>query len=134
MTASPDHSPHRFIDLLGMRIEREAERVVARLTVDARHLQSNRVVHGSVLHALLDSVMGIESYLACGQDNVATADISVRFFEPVFDGELDATARVLKVGARLIVASGEVRREGVVVAIGQGSFARIRKVTPEAAR
>lgn len=128
-------SAQRFVDLLGLRIERADARCVVRLTVDARHLQSNHVVHGSVLHAMLDTVMGIEAYFAAGgEERVATADISVRFFEAVPGGELVATARVRKVGRRLVVVDGEVHRGDVVVAVGQGSFARIRKPDPAVVR
>lgn len=56
---------------------------------------------------------------------MATAEIVVRFLEPVFDGTLAARARVLQVGKRLVVVEGDVRRGETLVAVGQATFAVI---------
>ena len=115
----------RFVEILDFEFVRDPGKpVVVSVTVAEKHRNANRVVHGSVIHALLDTAMGFEAYLAHGP--VATAEMSIRFLEPVFDGRLSATARILKAGKRLIVITSEVQRDGVIVAIGQGTFARVR--------
>jgi uncharacterized protein (TIGR00369 family) len=120
-------SSSSFTELLGMQFEGDQGAVRVSIDVDDRHRQRNGVVHGSVIHALLDTAMGIAAHLACGREPVATAEISVRFLEPVFDGRVEASARVLKAGKRLIVVEGEVHRAGMRVAVGQGSFTPIRR-------
>ena len=119
-----DHDA-RFVEILDFEFTRDPGKpVVVSVTVAEKHRNANRVVHGSVIHALLDTVMGFEAYLAHGP--VGTAEMSIRFLEPLFDGRLNATARILKAGKRLIVMDSEVRRDGVLVAVGQGTFARVR--------
>ena len=113
-----------LLEMLGLSRDRDAGTVAC--TVERRHRQSNGVVHGSVIHALLDTAMGIACYRAAGKSPVATAEISIRYLVPVFDGRLDASARVVKAGKRLIVVEGDVHRSGERVAIGQATFVPIR--------
>jgi uncharacterized protein (TIGR00369 family) len=118
----------RFLHLLGFEIDREAtEGPAVCVNVADAHKNSNGVVHGSVIHALLDSAMGWECFRAAGRQPVATAEISVRFLRPVFDGRLEARARVLHGGKRLLFVEGDVRRDGEVVAVGQASFVPVRR-------
>ncbi|HTE52684.1 MAG TPA: PaaI family thioesterase [Kofleriaceae bacterium] len=112
-----------FVQRLGFELDREApDGPTVCVNVDAMHRNSNGVVHGSVIHALLDSAMGMLCFRAAGRHPVATAEISVRFLRPVFDGRLEARARVLHTGKRLLFAEAEVRREGEVMAVGQATF------------
>jgi len=116
----------QFVQLLDFELDREApDGPAVCVQVAAKHKNSNGVVHGSVVHALLDTVMGMQSFRAAGRAPVATAEISVRFLRPIFDGRLEARARVLHVGKRLVVVEGEVQREGEVMAVGQATFARV---------
>lgn len=116
----------RFVQSIGCEFGHDADGTPwVRLEVQEMHRNSNRVVHGSVIHALLDSAMGREAYRARGKRPIATAEISVRFLAPVFDGVLEARARVLKAGKRLVFAEGQVRHDGELVAVGQGTFAAI---------
>jgi uncharacterized protein (TIGR00369 family) len=115
----------QFVQLLDFELEREAPRGPAVcVTVAAKHKNANGVVHGSVLHALLDSVMGMVCYRAAGREPVATAEISVRFLRPVFEGRLEARATVLHAGKRLLVAAGEIECAGEMVATAQATFVR----------
>lgn len=116
----------RFSALLGMEVLRLSDGSFrTRLTVSERHLNGNNVVHGAVLSALLDSVMGIECWRLGGKAPVATAELSVRYLAPVHAGSLEATARVRKVGSRLVVAEGELHCDGELVALAQGTFAKV---------
>lgn len=116
----------QFVQLLDFELVREApEGPAVCLTVAPKHRNSNGVVHGSVIHALLDTVMGMMCFRAADRQPVATAEISVRFVRPVFDGRLEARAKVLHAGKRLVTVEGGVTREGEVVAVAQATFARI---------
>jgi uncharacterized protein (TIGR00369 family) len=119
----PDASA--FIPLLRFEVAVDADGPVVDCEVAERHRQANGVVHGSVVHAMLDTVMGLTATRATARP-VATAEISIRYLEPVFDGRLSARARVVKAGKRLIVMTGEVRRGDLLVAIGQATFTTIR--------
>jgi acyl-CoA thioesterase len=66
--------------------------------------------------------MGMHCFRAAGRRPVATAEISVRFLRPVFDGRLEARARVLRAGKRLLVAEADVRRGDEVMAVAQATF------------
>ena len=115
--------PARFAQLLGFQMDKEAvDGPTVCVMIGEAHKNANGVVHGSVIHALLDSVMGWQCFRAAGRQPVATAEISVRFLRPVFDGRLEARARVLHAGKRLLFVEGDVRREGEVVAVGQACF------------
>lgn len=118
----------RFLQLLGFEIDREAaDGPAVCVNVADAHKNSNGVVHGSVIHALLDSAMGLQCFRAAGRQPVATAEISVRFLRPVFDGRLEARARVLHSGKRLLFVEADVRRDGDLVAVGQASFVPINR-------
>jgi uncharacterized protein (TIGR00369 family) len=121
-----DTSEFHFVQLLDFEIDREVpDGPAVAVTVAQKHRNSNGVVHGSVVHALLDSVMGMQCYRAAGRRPVATSEISVHFLRPIFDGRLEARARVLKAGKRMLIVEGEVKREGEVMAVGQATFVRV---------
>jgi uncharacterized protein (TIGR00369 family) len=112
-----------FVQRLGFELDRSApDGPTVCVNVDSMHRNSNGAVHGSVIHALLDSVMGMQCFRASGRRPVATAEISVRFLRPVFDGRLEARARVRRAGKRLLVAEAEVRRGDEVMAVAQATF------------
>lgn len=112
-----------FVQRLGFELDRAAtDGPTVCVNVDSMHRNSNGAVHGSVIHALLDSVMGMQCFRAAGRRPVATAEISVRFLRPVFDGRLEARARVLRAGKRLLVVEADVRRGDEVMAVAQATF------------
>ena len=122
----PETSDPQFVQLLDFELDKEAEDGPAVcVTVAAKHRNSNGVVHGSVIHAMLDSVMGMVCFRAADRTPVATAEISVRFLRPVFDGRLEARATVLHAGKRVLSVEGAVVRDGVTVAVGQATFVRV---------
>lgn len=119
----------QFVQLLDFELDRAAPSGPRLAVVVAdKHRNANGVVHGSVIHALLDSVMGMQCFRAAGRKPVATAEISVRFLRPVFDGRLEAQAEVLQAGKRLIYVDGRVTRDGELVACAQATFARVETV------
>ena len=89
-------------------------------TVDPAHYNTNGVLHGGVLMALLDTAMGhavAEMVVPNGRFNVA-AQMNVHFVAPVREGTLRATATVRKLGKRLAVVEGEaVDQDGRLVGV-----------------
>lgn len=117
----------RFFETMALRIERDDPTDPhVRVQVDDRHLNVNGVVHGSVLHALLDTAMGLVAFRHNDRQPVATAEMSVRFLRPAREGVLEARAAVVSSGKRLLVLDGRVTRAGELVALGQATFVPIR--------
>ena len=114
------------METLGIELNKDADNgPTFELTVGEQHRQVNGVVHGSVLHAMLDTIMGLVCFRACDRKPVATAEISVRYLEPVFDGRLEARARIIKHGKRVIIVEADVTREGNKVAVAMATFVPI---------
>ncbi len=116
----------RFLENLGVEYVKDdaGNRVIA-LDIREQHLQVNGVVHGSVIHALMDTVMGMVVFRALDRNPCATAEISVRYLEPVFDGRLEARARIVKHGKRVIAVESDVMRGDVKVAVAMATFVPI---------
>jgi len=113
----------QFAPLMGFEFVREGEGApYLTLAIQEKHRQGNGVVHGSVIHGILDTIMGMQCFRANGRKPCATAEISIRYLEPVFDGVLEGRARVIKLGKRLCTLEGTVSREGTPVAVGQATF------------
>lgn len=113
----------RFPELIGLELDKHAEGgPVFWLEIDERHRQVNDVVHGSVLHALLDMAMGLQCFRAAGRQPVGTVEISVRYLRPVSEGRLESRATVLRTGKRLLTVEGTVTCAGELIAVGQATF------------
>lgn len=113
----------QWASLMGFEFVREGEDApYIALAIEEKHRQGNGVVHGSVIHGLLDTIMGMQCFRANGRKPCATAEISVRYLEPVFDGRLEARGRVIKLGKRLCTLEATVSRDGAPIAVGQATF------------
>jgi uncharacterized protein (TIGR00369 family) len=89
-------------------------------TVNPAHFNTNAVLHGGVLMALLDTAMGhavAEIVVPRGRFNAA-AQFNIHFLLPVRDGLVRARAEVRKIGKRLAVVEAEATdAEGRLLAI-----------------
>jgi uncharacterized protein (TIGR00369 family) len=78
-------------------------------TVDPAHYNTNGVLHGGILMALLDTAMGqavADLVAPTGRFNVA-AQLNIHFLLPIKSGLVRARAEVKKVGKRLAVVEAE---------------------------
>ena len=78
-------------------------------TVDPAHYNTNDVLHGGVLMALLDTAMGhavADLVAPAGRFNAA-AQFNINFLLPIKSGRVRASAEVRKVGKRLAVVEAE---------------------------
>ena len=99
---------------LGMVTER-AQRgsAVARVKVTAEHLNPHGSVHGAVLFAMVDTAMGAATMSVLDENQLcASIDVQVRFCKAAFDGELAATAIVLRQRATLDDGQPPTSRNG----------------------
>lgn len=82
-------------------------------TVDPAHYNTNGVLHGGILMALLDTAMGhavAELVAPAGRFNAA-AQFNIHFFYPIKSGLVRAQAHVKKLGKRLAVVEAEATDE-----------------------
>jgi len=108
-------------------VEVNQEHAVFRYPVLEEHYNAIRVVHGGVIAALLDTVMGVAVAFRVrplGCFNTA-ATLTVSFFQPVREGEVLAEGRVLRLGKRIAFTEATATLAGVPVAHATATFAVI---------
>jgi len=107
------------VNHFGFRLVRaQRGRAVFRMRVLDLHKQVHRVVHGGVVAMLADTAGGFASFLAApAGSRVATIEMKINFMEAVAGGEIQADARVLRLGRTTSVVDCEVtERKGKMVA------------------
>lgn len=96
------------------------------LTVKEEHLATKNVIHGGVLAAFMDSILGVACLSLSGKEKklVATLELKTTFLEPAFLGDkLIGTGKVIKKGNRIYFSQGEiVNQKGELVCTGNGTF------------
>jgi uncharacterized protein (TIGR00369 family) len=82
-------------------------------TPDERFKQGGGIIHGGIISTMLDSVLALAAFtrLRAGQ-SFATVSLTTHFLRQALPGRHLASARLDRMGARMIFASGELRREG----------------------
>lgn len=122
---SDDRAQFPLRRFLGMEIEDvEPGRAVARVEVSADLLNPNGVVHGGVMFTMVDTAMGKAtlSVLEDGQ-RCASVEVQMRFLRPVTGGHLEAVARLIQPGRKIVHLEARVHDgEGTLVASGTGTF------------
>jgi len=117
-----------FQTLLGFSIEHGDGEAWSRIEIIDDHRNPNRVAHGAIPFALMDTAMGgavmsqVDEGCFC-----ATIEIQTRFHRPASDGLLTAHARIIAPGRRVVQLSAETRdQQDQLIASATGSFAIIR--------
>jgi len=83
--------------------------VEAELEIQEKHLQQNYFVHGGVMSAASDIVMGFAAYTLCrANKGVVTANLEVNYLHPGIGQKLIAKGRVRKAGSKLFFCEAEV--------------------------
>jgi uncharacterized protein (TIGR00369 family) len=95
----------------GVRLEAASPELVSgRLEWAPERCTAGGVLHGGVLMALADSLGAICAYLNLPEGAAtSTIESKTNFFRPVREGRVEATARPLHVGRRVIVVQTDVR-------------------------
>ena len=121
-------SQHPFAKLIDLRyLEQGPGHSRCKLTVDEKHLNPNKVVHGAVIFALADVGMGsaIHPTLAEGE-LCATVEIKINYFKPVREGDLVCTTTVVNRGKTLANLDSSVYCDDLLVAKANGTYAIFR--------
>ena len=114
------------IRLLGLRLMTvERGRVTATLQAEERFLNFAGVMHGGLMAAVLDAVIGYAAYTALEpRQSFTTIELKTNYLRAVLprDGELLAEAIIRHTGRSLLVLEGTLRRkDGMLVALATAS-------------
>lgn len=99
-----------YAKLLGIEIE-DVGMGTATLTLAVRKelTQNHGVVHGGAIASLIDTAMAFAIIpLLSVKEKVTTVDLTISYLRPVTDGQMRASAKVIRAGRRLISVSAEV--------------------------
>lgn len=110
----------------GLVLEYDAEgNAICRLPRNGNLDHGGQDTHGGVLATMLDTAGWFTVASKCGQA-VLTSDLHVRMLQPAKRQDLVATARVVRLGSKSVVAEMKVHTEGGdLVAMATASFAII---------
>ena len=105
----------------------EPGHIIYKLTVEERHLATPTTIHGGMLAAMMDSVLGVSALSASAtNDNlVSTVEFKINYLNPALLGdELVGEGKVDHKGNRIIITSGEIAASNrkIIVAKGMGTF------------
>ncbi len=116
-----------YARLLGIELEQVVSgEATLTLTVRPELSQNHGVVHGGAIASLIDTAMAFAILtLIEPEERVTTVDLTVSFLRPAREGQMRATARVLRKGRRLLTVSGEVTdQRGTLLATALSTYIR----------
>jgi len=120
---------NQFGQVLGMHFRiQEPGLVHYFLTINQSHLSTPRAVHGGVIAAMMDGVLGVAalSKTALEKRIVSTVEFKINYLSPSLVGdELMGIGKVESQGKRLIVCSGDIictNRGNMAIAKALGTF------------
>ncbi|MDQ3745368.1 MAG: PaaI family thioesterase [Acidobacteriota bacterium] len=84
------------------------------------------IAHGGVLASLLDTAAAFAVHtLLAPEERTVTVDLTVHFLRPVGEGRVEARARVLRAGRRIVIISAEATDQtGLLVATATTTYVR----------
>jgi uncharacterized protein (TIGR00369 family) len=115
-----------FIDLIGPLYTCDDERgIVIGLEVRRDHLNTRGRLHGAIVAALADIVLGRNAAAATDPPTpLVTSSLTIDFIAAADEGDwIEATAEAIRVGRRLGFARALLRRGDRIVAQASGVFA-----------
>jgi len=103
-----------YAQLLGIQLENLAPgEATLTLAVRPDLLQNHDVVHGGATASLIDSATAFAILtLLEAEERVTTVDLTICYLRSAREGQMRATARVLRQGRRLLTVSAEVTDTG----------------------
>ena len=121
-------SQHPFAKLIDLRyLEQGPGHSRCKLTVDEKHLNPNKVVHGAVILALADVGMGAAVHPTLAEGELcATVEIKINYFKPVREGVLVCTTTLVNRGKTLANLDSVVHCGDMLVAKANGTYAIFR--------
>lgn len=111
---------------LGVALRRDGGEIVGEVTLDDRWVGTPGIVHGGVVSALFDEVLG--SVPLALDRLVVTGELTVRFRAPTRTGRaLTLRAREVSHVGRKTIVGGELRDGDVLVATGEALFIAVEQ-------
>jgi acyl-CoA thioesterase len=96
------------------------------LTVQQKHLATPKTVHGGLLAAYMDGIMGVAALSVSAKNHnlVSTVEFKINYIKPAFfNDNLKGIGSVISEGKRIIVAQGEIfNQKNELLAIATGTF------------
>jgi uncharacterized protein (TIGR00369 family) len=97
------------------------------MPVKEKHLATPIAIHGGVLSAMMDAILGVASLSASCHDGklVSTVEFKINYLAPARLGDiLVGEGRVIQKGNRLIIADGDIKLQNTdkFIAKGIGTF------------
>ena len=100
--------------------------IIYEMEVLEKHLATVNTIHGGMIAALMDGVIGVAALSLVAQDKklVSTVEFKLNYFKPAYLGDvLKGYGRVDNAGKRIISTSGEIfNQKGEMVAKAMGTF------------
>ena len=117
----------QFMSTLGARLDRvEPGEVAISLSFRDELTQQNGFLHAGVGASVVDSACGYAALTVMepGRD-VLSVEFKVNMLAPAKGSAFTATGRVVRSGRNLVVGSGELRADGTLVMLMQGTMAAV---------
>jgi uncharacterized protein (TIGR00369 family) len=116
-----------FARLLGLEFV-SAERGAATFALDVREelTRMGGILHGGAITSLLDTAaaFAVHTLLEPGAQTV-TVDLTIHFLRPANAGRIEARARVLRQGRRIVIINVEATDQtGVLIAVATTTYVR----------
>ncbi len=114
---------HDFLGLMFEDISRG--RAEAFYKFDERHTRIGGILHGGIVTALLDQVMGTSALTVNPGNNQVTLELKINFLKPMAknNSPFKIVGKVIRTGRKTIVCEGKiVDREGQICAIALGTW------------
>ena len=97
------------------------------MPVKKKHLATPIAIHGGVLSAMMDAILGVASLSASCHDGklVSTVEFKINYLAPARLGDiLVGEGKVIQKGNRLIIADGDIKikETNKLIAKGLGTF------------
>lgn len=119
-----DSGPHSGLPgWLGIEhLEVGPGRLVAQLQCRDELMNRQGTMHGGVVSALTDHVLGAVLYPVIQRGAwAATTEFKINLVKPVTSGTVTATSEVVSMGRRTAVVRIEIENDGRLVAVAQGT-------------
>ena len=105
----------------------EPGHIIYKMIVQERHLATPSTIHGGMVAAMMDGVLGVAALTLSAEDDrlVSTVEFKINYFNPALLGdELVGEGIVERKGNRIIISSGHIiaQNRDTMIAKGMGTF------------
>lgn len=105
----------------------EPGRIQYKMQVKEKHLATPIAIHGGVLSAMMDAILGVAALSASCEEGklVSTVEFKINYLSPARLGDvLLGDGKIIQKGNRLIISEGAITLSGSdkIIAKGMGTF------------